>query len=38
QGLFELKDAVIIIAGMLNISRHTVYLHLRNFKNKSHSS
>ncbi|EEJ0431013.1 hypothetical protein GRY44_004577 [Salmonella enterica] len=38
QGLFELKDAVIIIAGMLNISRHTVYLHLRNFKNKIHSS
>ncbi|MIE71849.1 hypothetical protein EL06_21110 [Salmonella enterica subsp. diarizonae] len=32
QGLFELKDAVIIIAGMLGISRHTVYLHLRKMK------
>jgi predicted transcriptional regulator YheO len=29
QGIFKLKDAVITIAGDLNISKNTVYLHLR---------
>ncbi|MBE2895118.1 helix-turn-helix transcriptional regulator [Spirabiliibacterium falconis] len=34
QGLFELKGAVKIVATILNISQHTVYLHLRNQKSK----
>ena len=32
QGLFELKDAPVIIANILGISKHTVYLHLRKYK------
>lgn len=34
QGLFELKGAVKTIAKLLDISPHTVYLHLRNNKSK----
>lgn len=34
QGIFNLKDAVIRVAEQLNISKNTVYLHLRNFKNQ----
>lgn len=32
QGIFKLKDAVSITARLLNISKNTVYLHLRNQK------
>ena len=32
QGLFKIKDSVIKIANKLGISKHTVYLHLRNFE------
>ena len=32
QGLFKIKDSVIKIANTLGISKHTVYLHLRNFE------
>lgn len=33
QGIFEIKDAVNLVASELNISPNTVYLHLRNAKN-----
>ena len=29
-GIFNIKDAVVKIAGLLNISKNTVYMHLRN--------
>lgn len=32
KGIFNLKDAVVIIAGHLGISKNTVYMHLRNIK------
>lgn len=35
QGIFHLKDAVITIADALNISKNTVYLHLRNLEKKN---
>lgn len=34
EGLFKLKVSVPIVAEMLNISKNTVYMHLRNFKAK----
>ncbi len=33
QGIFNLKDSVLIIAKKLGISKNTVYLHIRNHKN-----
>lgn len=35
QGMFSLKDAVLIAAKELNISKNTVYLHLRNLEKVS---
>ncbi len=35
DGIFNLKDAVAIVAGHLNISKNTVYLHIRNFSKES---
>lgn len=35
QGIFHLKDAVVTIADALNISKNTVYLHLRNLEKKN---
>ena len=32
QGIFHLKDAVVIVAQLLQISKNTVYLHLRNLQ------
>ncbi|HCM90780.1 MAG TPA: hypothetical protein DIS85_12855 [Vagococcus sp.] len=32
QGIFNLKDSVLIIAKKLGISKNTVYLHIRNHK------
>lgn len=32
RGIFNLKDSVIKVAGILNISKNTVYMHLRNMK------
>lgn len=32
QGIFHLKDAVMIVAKLLHISKNTVYLHLRNLQ------
>ena len=29
-GIFNIKDAVIKVASLLNISKNTVYMHLRN--------
>lgn len=37
QGIFQLKDAVIKVANKLNISKNTVYMHIRNFKTTSTS-
>lgn len=33
KGIFNLKDSVIKVADLLNISKNTVYMHLRNYKN-----
>ncbi len=35
KGIFNIKDAVIKIADQLNISKNTVYMHIRNGKNRS---
>lgn len=32
QGIFQIKDAVITVAGQLGISKNTIYMHLRNCK------
>ena len=32
QGIFEFKESVQIVANYLNISHHTVYLHIRSIK------
>ncbi len=32
MGIFEIKEAAQLVARMLGISRHTVYLHIRNHK------
>lgn len=33
QGIFEFKESVQLVSNYLNISHHTVYLHLRSIKN-----
>lgn len=33
KGIFNIKDAVIKVANILDISKNTVYLHLRNLRN-----
>lgn len=35
QGIFEFKEAVQTVANHLNISHHTVYLHLRSIKKRN---
>lgn len=34
QGVFNMKDSVLQVSEILGISRNTVYMHLRNLKNK----
>ena len=34
QGIFKMKDAVILVAQAMEISKNTVYLHLRNLQRK----
>lgn len=34
KGIFNLKDSTEKIAKLMNISKNTVYMHVRNFKNK----
>lgn len=34
QGIFQLKDSVSLVAKTLNITKNTVYLHLRNHENQ----
>ncbi|WP_300369837.1 helix-turn-helix domain-containing protein [Brachyspira sp.] len=34
QGIFEFKEAVQLVSNYLNISHHTVYLHLRSIKKR----
>ena len=33
KGIFDIKDAINLVAVRLNISKHTVYLYIRQFKN-----
>ena len=35
RGIFNLKDAVIKVAEQLNISKNTVYMHIRNFRSQT---
>lgn len=35
DGIFNMKDSVIKVAMLLGISKNTVYMHIRNFKNKN---
>lgn len=35
DGIFNMKDSVIKVAAMLGISKNTVYMHMRNFKNQN---
>ena len=32
KGIFDIKDAINLVAERLNISRHTVYLYIRQIK------
>lgn len=32
MGIFDIKDTPQLVARMLGVSRHTVYLHIRNYK------
>lgn len=32
KGVFDIKDAINLVAERLNISRHTVYLYIRQLK------
>ncbi|WP_435132719.1 helix-turn-helix transcriptional regulator [Plesiomonas shigelloides] len=38
KGIFDIKDAINQVADRLNISKHTVYLYIRQFKNDDLSS
>ncbi|KLI37762.1 helix-turn-helix transcriptional regulator [Brachyspira hyodysenteriae] len=38
QGIFEFKESVQLVANYLNISHHTVYLHLRSIKRSKKNS
>lgn len=37
KGMFRLKDAVVIVAGMMGISRNTIYMHIRNYRRENES-
>ena len=32
KGMFRLKDAVVIAADLLGISKNTIYMHIRNYR------
>ena len=34
DGIFNMKDSVVKVASILGISKNTVYMHIRNFKNQ----
>lgn len=34
KGIFQLKDSVIKVESLMKISKNTVYMHMRNYKNK----
>lgn len=34
KGIFNIKDSVLKISRLLNISKNTVYLHIRNMENR----
>lgn len=35
RGIFRIKEAVITVADMMGISKNTIYMHIRNYKNKT---
>lgn len=35
KGIFNIKDSVVKVADLLNISKNTVYLHIRNLKSRN---
>ena len=35
KGIFKLKDSVIKVEELMNISKNTIYMHIRNYKKKS---
>ena len=37
KGIFQIKDSVVKVAQLMNISQNTVYMHIRNSKNKEGS-
>ena len=32
KGMFRLKDAVVIAADLLGVSKNTIYMHIRNYR------
>ena len=34
RGIFQIKDSVVAVAGLLGISKNTIYMHIRNYKGK----
>ncbi len=35
RGIFQIKDAVVLVADMMGISKNTIYMHIRNYKGKA---
>lgn len=35
RGMFRLKDAVVIVANKMGISRNTIYMHIRNYRREN---
>lgn len=38
KGIFRLKDAVVIVAERMGISRNTIYMHMRNYRKENESA
>lgn len=34
RGIFQIKDAVVLVADLMGISKNTIYMHIRNYKGK----
>jgi len=35
KGIFRLKDAVIIVADLMGVSKNTIYMHIRNYRKEN---
>ena len=35
RGIFRIKEAVIMVADMMGISKNTIYMHIRNYKSRA---